>query len=425
MTQPIFSYRAVSKDGSIISGVLPGDNDRQVVLSLQKKGLVPLEVYRGDGPAPRKVRSGLTRIGNMARVGNGGLRDGSIFHRRATTRTLSNFAENLSMLLGAGISLDKSLHIVSEMSDSARFREVVTDLHNRIREGSGLGDALAQHPGTFPPVFVSMVTAGERGGILESVLDKLVDYLKNVQELRAYLVSAMIYPALLTITSVVSVVVLLTVVMPRFAVIFEDLGAAVPLTAQIMLAAGGFLQSWWWLLLTASVLLIAALWTYSRTPSGRLSVDGLKLRLPLIGPILAKVEVARFARTLGTLLTNGVPILSALNIVRGVIQNRTFREHLNGALQDIKDGGLLSEALAREPYVPSLAVHMVRVGEQTGRLDIMLGKVADAFDKDLRASIRSFTSLFEPVIILVLGLIIGGMVISILTAIFSINQLGV
>ncbi len=420
-----YAFRAVSRDGRVTSGTMAGENERQVALALQQKGLVPLEITppasAGEGAGPRRARRKAISLPGIPWTA----RAGAPRFRRTRPKTLIAFSENLAMLLSAGIALDKSLFIIGELTEGRNFRKVVADVHERIREGSTLGDALAQHPGAFPPVFVSMVTAGERGGILESVLGKLTDYLKNVQEVREYLITSMIYPAILTLTSGVSVVVLLTVVLPRFATIFEDLGAAVPLPTQIMLAAGAFLRGWWWAMLLAVLLALLAFRSWARTPRGRMAFDRFKLRTPLLGQVLARTELARLARTLGTLLGNGVSILAALNIVRGVVQNGDLRERLGQTIEDVKQGVPLSRSLASIEYVPSLAVHMIGVGEQTGRLDAMLSKVADVYDKELRANIKSFTSFFEPAVILVLGLVIGVMVVSILTAIFSINEIGV
>ncbi len=420
-----YAFRAVSRDGRVTSGTMAGENERQVALALQQKGLVPLEITppasAREGAGPRRARRKAISLPGIPWTA----RAGAPRFRRTRPKTLIAFSENLAMLLSAGIALDKSLFIIGELTEGRNFRKVVADVHERIREGSTLGDALAQHPGAFPPVFVSMVTAGERGGILESVLGKLTDYLKNVQEVREYLITSMIYPAILTLTSGVSVVVLLTVVLPRFATIFEDLGAAVPLPTQIMLAAGAFLRGWWWAMLLAVLLALLAFRSWARTPRGRMAFDRFKLRTPLLGQVLARTELARLARTLGTLLGNGVSILAALNIVRGVVQNGDLRERLGQTIEDVKQGVPLSRSLASIEYVPSLAVHMIGVGEQTGRLDAMLSKVADVYDKELRANIKSFTSFFEPAVILVLGLVIGVMVVSILTAIFSINEIGV
>jgi len=416
-----YAFRAVASDGRVTSGTMAGKSERQIVQALQRQGLVVLEVNPpgGSGSLARPLRRraaslpGVPRRLTAPRLG------------RVRPKLLIAFSENLAMLLSAGIALDKSLFIIGELTEGRAFRKTVADVHERIREGSTLGDALSQHPEAFPPVFVSMVTAGEKGGILEAVLAKLTEYLKNVQEVREYLFSSMIYPAILTLTSAVSIVVLLTVVLPRFATIFEDLGAAVPLPTQIMLATGDFLRGWWWALMLAALLALVGFRSWARTPGGRLTFDRLKLRMPILGPTLARIELARFARTLGTLLSNGVSILAALNIVRGVVQNSDLKARLGQTIEDIKQGVPLSRSLGVIEYVPSLAVHMIGVGEQTGRLDAMLGKVADVYDKELRSDIKSFTSFFEPAVILVLGLVIGVMVVSILMAIFSINEIGV
>ena len=448
----VYSYRAVGADGELTSGTMPGDGERQVVLALQKRGLTPVAItLGGSAKGASKGSPAGAFAGSVARAGKKGGRPASprlisskqaghgkqgrlrqlasmefrfSSGKKVSNATLANFAENLSMLLTSGIPLDKSMAIITELTDTGAFREIVDDLHGRIREGESLGDALLQHPKTFPPVFVSMVTAGEKGGILESVLNKLTDYLKSAQEVREFLISSMIYPAILAFVAGLSVIVLLTFVMPQFATIFDDMGADVPAPARVMLALGDFLNAYWWVLLLSAVSAWLGVRSYARTPAGRRKLDRWKMTAPVAKGIYTRIEIGHFARTLSTLLSNGVPILSSLNIVRGVVQNSVFRSHMDTTFQRVKEGGELSVCLAEADYMPSLAVHMVRVGEQTGRLDAMLGKVADVFDKELRTAIKRFTSLLEPVIILVLGLVIGVMVVSILMAVLSINEVG-
>lgn len=438
---PVFSYRALAQDGSTTTGTMAGESEALIILGLRRRGLTPLEVRAGQEPlAAKPSRKAATGPRPQLRPMNGqpqGLQGGLQGLKGLLTRlqamrlssgvgprALVAFADNLGLLLSSGIALDKSLVILRELADTATFREVLDDLHVRVREGQSLGDALAQHPRVFPAVFISMVGAGERGGVLEAVLGRLTEYLQSVQEVREYLVSAMIYPVILSLTAGTSAVVLLTVVMPRFAGIFHDLGAALPPSTKILLGLGNFLSDWWWLLILAGAGLAMGGRMYARTRAGRLRLDEFKLRAPILGSIFARIEVARFARTLSTLLSNGVPMLSALNIVRGVIQNQVFLSRVDATIQEVKEGGQLSTSLSSTNYIPSLATHMIGVGEQTGRLDVMLGKVADVFDKELKVAIKSFTSFFEPAIILVLGLLIGVMVVSILSAIFSINEIG-
>ena len=416
-----FSYKAVSPDGTPTQGVIQAASEQAAALALQRKKLIVLHIASGTGLAaessgPVKARSvprPKARQGSMARLRLGG---------RPSPRDLILFAENLAVLLKAGIPLSRSLGVLAELTEKQRFKAVVTDVSNRIREGSTLWQALEHHGGVFPPVFVNMVRAGESAGVLDTVLGRLAEYLAGIQELKEYLVSSMIYPCILAFVAGGSILVMLTLVVPKFAEIFTDIGVDLPLPTQIMLSAGNFLQSYWLVLIALVAVVAFGVRAVLRRPQGRLAWDGFKLNMPLVGPLLRKIEIARFSRTLGTLLGSGLSILGAMNIVKGVIMNQVLRGALDQAYDDLKQGRMLSVALERRNVVPPLAVHMLGVGEETGALDAMLTKVGEMYDKDLKRTIKSITAVFEPLVILTMGLIIGAMVVSMLLAIFSINE---
>ncbi|WP_459939095.1 type II secretion system F family protein [Desulfonatronum parangueonense] len=333
------------------------------------------------------------------------------------------FAENLSTLLRAGIPLDKCLTILVELTEKKRFQAIISNIADRIREGSTLWQALQAEGNAFPTVFINMVRAGEAGGVLELVLERVAEYLNGIQELKDYLFSAMVYPVILALTALGSIVVMLTVVVPRFAQIFEDLGVAMPMATQVLLAFGTFFQNYWLALLFGIIVSVFGARALIRSESGSRRWDALKLQLPILGPLQKKIEIARFARTLGTLLGSGVSILSAMNIVQRVVMNQVLRSSLTEVYTDLKQGRMLSSALQRHGVFPPLAVHLLGVGEETGNIESMLRKLADIYDKEIRAAIKSFTSLFEPAVILTMGLVIGMMVVSMLLAIFSVNEL--
>ncbi|MDZ7762726.1 MAG: type II secretion system F family protein [Desulfovermiculus sp.] len=407
------------------------DSDSDVASRLQTQGLIPLQVVTTDQALGRSKKGS----GNRVRIDHKGEQGGrNVFHdlanlsiriRRATkTKDLILFAEHLSIMLHSGITLNKSLALLSELTENKAFSQVVQDVHNQIREGSALWQALQQHPKVFPVVFVHMVRAGEAGGVLDGVLSRLAEYLASVQELKEYLISAMIYPCILGLTALGSIVIMLTVVVPKFAEIFSGMGVDLPIVTQIMLGTGTFLQAHWWVLLLGLALILLGIRSVLNTQGGRLWWDTTKLRLPLVGPIVLKVEIARFSRTLGTLLHSGVTILSAMNIVKGVVVNSFLRQSLDHVYSDLKQGRMLSVSLEKRKVFPTLAVSMLGVGEESGDLSGMLGKIGDMYDKDLKSAIKAFTAIFEPVIILTMGLVVGVMVISMLLAIFSINELG-
>jgi len=421
-----FLYEAVAADGSISQGVISGASDREVVLRLARQGLTPLKISPSDqlklsGRAlnPQKV---LIKTKKTTKISFLGLRF-TLALPGNRTKDLIRFAESLGVLLDAGISLDKSLAISAELAKSERFSTVVYAIRDRVREGAGLAEALEAQGHLFPQVFIGMVQAGERGGVLESVLKRLSEYLSGVQELREYLISAMIYPIILALTSLGSMAVLLTLVIPKFSIIFEDLGVALPMMTRIMLMVGKFFQNWWWALFLGISVSVFLLWQLVRTSAGQQTWHALKLRLPMVGPLLVKMETARLAATLGTLLSNGVPILSAVQMGKQVVQNVVFAGYFDRVSQELKEGESFSKSLSAVPYFPAQAAHMVAVGEETGRLDSMLTRVAELYDRELKVAVKAFNALFEPVIILFMGLIIGAMVVSMLMAIFSLNQM--
>lgn len=419
-----YSYKAVTADGTLTRGVVAAASEQAAAMALQRQNLVVLRIVAGGNGAlsetaqarPRRIlprASSQGRTPGMSLPGMSG---------KPGPKDLIMFAENLAILLKAGIPLSRALGVLTDLMEKRRFRAVVADVSNRIREGSALWQALQQHQAVFPPVFVNMVRAGESAGVLDVVLARLAEYQTGIQELKEYLVSSMIYPSILGLTAAGSIVVMLTLVVPKFAEIFSDIGVELPMATQVMLGAGNFLQSSWLALLaviTAGVLTFRAV---VRTPRGRLAWDRFKLNMPLLGSLFHKIEVARFSRTLGTLLNSGLSILGAMNIVKGVVLNQVLRDSIDQVYDDLKQGRMLSASMEQRKVFPPLAVHMLAVGEETGALDVMLNKVGEMYDKDLKRMIKSFTSLFEPLVILVMGLVIGAMVVSILLAIFSINE---
>lgn len=423
-----FEYKASTFEGKVRQGKIFARDERSAVAKIHAQGLIPLSVYLpgseikaaktprlrvpAKGPDLKKAFSGLAAL-------KLGLR------RKVKTKDLILFSEHLSTMLKAGITLNKCLTILADLTENKFFARIITDVHNQIREGSSLYQALEKHPDVFPGVFVNMVRAGESGGVLDLVLKRVSEFLTEIQELKDYLISSMIYPAILGLTAIASILVMLIVVVPRFAEIFTDMGVEMPMATRVMLTAGNFLQAHWWALFLLVGFCFFLFKYFVSTPRGRDWWDRFKLGLPMIGPILLKVEIARFSKTLGTLLASGVSILAAMNIVKGVVVNNSLKLSLDQVYDDLKQGRMLSGSLENHDVFPSLAVNMLGVGEESGNMPEMLEKVGDMYDKDLKGAIKSFTSLFEPMVILVMGLVIGAMVVSMLLAIFSLNELGI
>lgn len=393
----IFSYRATTLDGTIMEGVIEAANEKAAVEILKNTGIIPLKIA-----APREsIKKRLSL--------------------RSSQGDLLIFTTELSELLHAGLPLDRSLNILSEVSESKEMKNIVQSILKSIREGNAFSDSLAQHPKVFPRLYVNMTRAGEAGGVLDVVLDKLNEFLESTKELKEHIVSAMIYPAILTVAGGASIIILLTYVLPKFSLIFAELGGSLPLSTKVILTFSNGLKSYWW----AVALSILAGWiifkSYIKSDTGKYKWDAFKLKV--VGEVIQKLETARFCRTLGTLLKSGVPLLQALTNAKDVISNRVIASAIDGVLKGAKEGKGIAVPLSEAHVFPPLALSMIKVGEETGQLDSMLLKVASTYEKGLRVAIKRFVSLFEPVVILGMGLIIGFIVISMLMAIFSMTEL--
>jgi|SRR5208283_1590238 len=393
----IFSYRATSLEGVMSGGVIEAADEGAALERLKSSGVIPLEVKART--EDKKIR----------------------FSLRSTSADLVSFTTELSALLGAGLPLDKSLSILAELSEGGEIKKVVQSVVKALREGSSFSEALQQHPEVFPKLYINMVRAGEAGGVVNVVLEKLNEFLESSKELKDSIVSAMVYPVILLFTGGLSVVVLLTYVLPKFTVIFNELGKSLPLPTQILLGVSDILRSYWWIIAAAA----AAGWTvfkiYIKSPEGRYQFDAVKLKL--LRDIITKIETARFFRTLGTLLQSGVPLLQAMSNAKDIISNKVIAASIDAVSKGAREGKGIAAPLAAAQVFPQLALSMVKVGEETGQLDTMLLKVAATYEKSLKASLKRLISFMEPAMILGMGLVIGFIVISMLTAIFSITDL--
>jgi general secretion pathway protein F len=403
---PDFAYKATDSMGKIVEGLMEAPAKQEVITKLQSLGYIPIKIGN-----PSKGRGFSLDIDLMG-----------IF-KRVSSRDVMAFTQQLSTLLSAGLPLDKSLFIVSDLTEKSELKRVVSDVLSSIQEGISFADALLKHPKVFSKLYINMVRAGEAGGVLELVLERLEDFLESSQELKDYITSSMLYPLLLTGVCGLTIVLLLTFVIPKFSAMFEDVGGGIPASAQLLLSASEFMKSYWWLLLGLLVGAYAGIRRYLGTEQGKFQWDGLKLKLIMVKPLVQKVEVARFARTLGTLIKSGVPILQSLNIVKETIGNRVIASSLTGIHEGIKEGEGIAKPLKNAKTFPSLAIHMITVGEETGKLDEMLLKVADTYDLDVRNAIKRLVALLEPCLILFMAFVVGSIVIIMLLAIISVNDI--
>lgn len=393
----IFSYRATTLDGSIMEGVVEAADEKAAVERLKNTGVIPLKVA-----APKE---GIKRR----------------FTLRSSRGDLLTFTTELSALLSAGLPLDRSLNILSEISESKEMKNIVQSILKSIREGSSFSDALSRHPRVFPRLYVNMTRAGEAGGVMDVVLDKLSEFLESAKELKEHIVSAMIYPVILTVAGGASIIILITYVLPKFSLIFAELGGSLPFSTKVILTFSNGLKSYWWVVLLSIITGWIIFKNYIKSDTGKYKWDAFKLKV--MGEVIRKLETARFCRTLGTLLKSGVPLLQALTNSKDVISNRVIASSIDGVLKGAKEGKGIAVPLSDANVFPPLALSMIKVGEETGQLDSMLMKVASTYEKSLKVAVKRFVSLFEPAVILAMGLIIGFIVISMLMAIFSMTEL--
>ena len=408
-----FRYRAVAASGELIHGEMAAASQATVIERLRGEGHLPLAVDEIAAGAGRRRQLTIAQW----------LRQPILGSARVTRRDVAIMTRELATLLEAGLTLDQSLKLLIELAEGDALEGLLADLLERIQAGRSLADALAQHAKLFPRVYVSMVRAGETGGALREVLSRLARYLDEAEALREQVKSALIYPVLLLILAAVSIVILLTVVLPQFTPLFENAGAKLPWLTRTVMLVGDGVQHWWWLMLLGG---LGATWLARRQlrqPTRRTQVDRWLLRLPLVGELLAKIDTARFARALGTLLANGVPPLTALAIVQDALTNATLRRALADAAAVMKDGGGLATPLGRAAVFPKLAIHLLGVGEESGQLDPMLLKIAEVFDRDVRSTIERLMALLVPALTIVLGAIVAVIITSVMMAILSAYDL--
>ena len=394
----VYSYKATTLEGAIIEGTVEAPDENLALERIKDSGAIPLKV---------------------SSPGKGVLKKGVSLH--SSKGDLLTFTAELSALIGAGLPLDRSLNILAGVSEGRQMQEVVNSVLKLIREGSSFSDALKKHPRVFPRLYVNMVRAGETGGVLEIVLEKLGEFLETAKELKDSVYSAMIYPVILGVTGSISIVILLTFVIPRFSILFKEMGGTIPASTQMILCFSAFLRDLWWILLPAAVSGAFVVWRFIKTERGGILWDKIKFRF--LRDVVSKLETARFCRTMGTLIKSGVPFLQALQNSKDVIGNRVVASAIGAVARDVKEGKGIAVPLTEAKVFPQLALSMIKVGEETGQLDTMLLKVATTYEKSLKDSVKRFMGLLEPAIILTMGLVIAFIVVSMLVAIFGILEL--
>lgn len=395
-----FKYRLLTNSNSIIEGEKDAVSKPDLISELRKSGYIVLNI--------RQVNKN-KRFGFLLNHSN--------------KKAVLPFTQELATLLEGGIPIDKSLSILLSGQVNNSLKDVVEDLLNSIKSGKSFAEALSNHIKLFSSVYVNMVRAGEEGGVLSQVLKRLGMFQERLQKVRGEIISAMIYPILLSSTGIMSVGALIVYVIPKFSQIFEGMGISLPLSTTLLMGMSHYLIRYGWILIIA---VIVAILLYKRAMKDKktsIKLDQKKLKMPLLGDILWKIQISKFARTLGTLLENGVPLLKSLDIVKDVLSNHYLTNILENVKVNVKEGAGLTVSLAKRGFLPEIAVHLLKVGEETGNFDKMLLKVADNFDTDVEQRLKRLVTMVEPALILLMGAVIGMIVVSMLTAILSVNDI--
>jgi type II secretory pathway component PulF len=397
-----FSYEVVDPQGRKIVGSEEARDRESLLVVLQSRGMHLLRWL--DEDQSRK---------QLFKRDSRGLKPGDRLE----------FTKELAHLSKSGMPLDRALAVVADSASVDSVRATATYLKESLRGGHSLSEAMASRPQDFHDLYVNMVRVGEMGGVLDQALEKLARFMERTEEIKRFVISSSIYPAILLSVGVLSVFVILGFVIPRFADIFADMGQEIPLSTRVLISVSDLFRGWWWLLLLAGGLLVFGIWRYAGTTRGKQRMDRLVIRLPLLGGLISDIQVSRFARTLGTLVLSGVPVLKALAIVREVVANSVIKEAVEHIYRNVRQGRRVSILMKETGVFPSMVVHMTSVGEEAGDMGEMLVLIADDLDKRIQEKIKSCLSLLEPIAILLMGLIIGGMVLSMLSAIFGIHEI--
>jgi general secretion pathway protein F len=405
---PVFEYTALDKTGKSLSGVIDADSKIVARQKLRGTGIFPVEVKE---TAARTV-DGKKNIFSFA----------SMFSR-VKAEEVQAATRQLATLLGAGIPLIAALEALIQQAASASLKKVLSHIKESVNEGNSFTNSLAQHPSLFSNIYINMVRAGEASGSLDVVLERLAEFGEHQQALRGRFKAALVYPIFMAFVGAAVLFYLITFIVPNITRIFTEMNQALPLPTIILISVSHFMRSFWWILLVLVICLLIGAREFIRRPHGRRIWDELKLRLILVGPINRKMALARFGRTLGSLLQSGVPLLTSLQIVRNIVNNVLIAQTIDEATGEIREGKSLYASLAKSQWFPPVVLQMISVGEQSGELEVMLGKMASSYEREVEADIMGMTALIEPVMILMMGLIVLFIVVSILLPIFEMNQL--
>ena len=399
---PQFEYKVKRGPDDVLSGVLDAENQRAAVARLRDMGYFPISVEEYEGEEKKDVlRKALQRVK---------LQERNLFFRQ------------LANLIEAGMPITRALSTLRDQTANPKLLGVVEALRDDVQKGSSFADAMEQHPKIFPAMYTNMVRAGETGGMMEEVLWRIVEFGEQEEELRGKAISAMVYPAFLLFIGTAAIFILVSFVFPKFVGIFEEFNATLPLPTRIVMGFCEFMGNWWWAVLALIVAMIAAFVSYARSEKGRNTLDKFWLKIPVMGTVIQKYEMAKFARTLGVLFDNGVPVLRALRVTADTLTNVAISAEVTIIHDRVTEGDSISESLRHTQHFPPLVISMFAVGEESGRLGAVTKRIADAFDIEVDRAVKAMTALFEPILIVIMGVVIGFLVIAMLLPMLTLSS---
>lgn len=398
----IFAYKAKKGPTEIVEGTVEAESKASALTKLSRLGYFPISIQK-------EVRG--TSISSSALY----------LFKKVKLHDLSIFTRQLSDLLDSGLTLHNALNVIYQQTDNKYFQSIIGDMRDQVRDGRPFSETLKRYPNIFSNLYISMAKSGETGGMLEDILARLAGFSETQEMLQTKIKSALAYPAVMASVGLITIIVLITFVIPKIVGMFEDLGQTLPIPTAILVNISKFSISYWYIIIGFIALLLFIINRIARTEEGRYTIDQLKLNLPITGDLIRKSEIANFSRTLGTLLQNGVPILESLEVISSTMQNAVLRREVSKAYREVRDGNALSSSLSSKKHFPMLATNMIAVGEEGGNLEKALFKVAGSYERETDNVIKIMTSLLEPFLILTMGLIVGFIVVSMLLPIFQIN----
>ena len=397
-----FHYKARDQEGIVSEGTIESENKEYVIRRLKEQG------YYISNIEEVEERTGISL--DLSFLKGVGLKDLVLFSRQFAT------------MIKSGVSLVRTLTILAQQVSNSKLKEAIQDIQSEVESGSSLSEAMAEQDDVFPQLFISMVAAGETGGVLDEVLEEMADHFERENQLKQQVTSALAYPSVITVVAVVVVFFLIAVVLPNFVGIFSGLGTQLPLPTRLLLKVSNFLSNYWYLLIAAIAAVIAVIYFYYQTDNGKRQIDWLLLKVPLVGDLITKVSVVRFSSTLAILLASGVSILEGLEVVSNIISNQIIADRVLEAKSSVRDGNSFTAPLQRNNIFPPLVIQMVKVGEETGNVEEMLEKISDFYDQEVEYKVEGMVSLIEPVLILGLGLVVGSIVAAVMLPMFSMMQ---